>query len=90
MAKASEVAVTLKPKDGNSPVSLDDVRAYVKTPEFTESVRSSRQRAGEARSAMMDRVAHVLNERQNAAYRMMLGALFRSADVRRRLTRWRC
>jgi hypothetical protein len=76
MAKASEVAVTLKPKDENSPLTLDEVRAYVKTPGFTELVNASRQRVREARSAMMDRVSHVLNERQNAAYRMMLGAPF--------------
>jgi hypothetical protein len=76
ISKASEVAVALKPKDGNGSLALDDVRAYVKTPEFIESKRASRQRVRAARAAMMDSVAIVLNERQNAAYRKMLGEPF--------------
>ncbi len=76
IAKASEVAIALKPKDAGSSITLDDVRAYVKTPGFTESVRKSRERIREARAAMMDRVAAVLNAQQNDAYRKMLGAPF--------------
>jgi hypothetical protein len=74
--KASTIPVALKPKAGSSTVALDEVRAYVQTPDFTDSVRASRQRIGAARAAMMARVAAVLSDRQNAAYQKMLGTPF--------------
>ncbi len=74
--KAAEVAVAVKPKEGKESVDMDDIRAYVKTAEFAESLRESRQRVRLARVAMMDRVRAVLSDRQNDAYRQMLGEPF--------------
>jgi len=74
--QASEVPADVKPADGGDSPTMDDVRAFVKTPQFVESHRKSVERIRLARIAMMDRVAAVLNDRQNAEYRKMLGPPF--------------
>ncbi len=74
--QASEVPADVKTADGGDSPTMDDVRAFVKTPRFVESHRKSLERIRLARVAMMDRVAAVLNDRQNAEYRKMLGPPF--------------
>ena len=74
--QASEVPVDVKPKDGAESPTVDDVRAFVQTPQFVESYRKMVDRVRLARVAMMDRVAKALNDRQNAEHQKMLGPPF--------------
>jgi hypothetical protein len=74
--RASDVRVDIKPKDGSDSPTMEDVRAFVQTPQFGKARRKTVQNIRLARAAMMDRVASVLNASQNAEYRKMLGEPF--------------
>jgi hypothetical protein len=74
--RASDVRVDIKPKDGSDSPTMEDVRAFVRTPQFVEARRKTAQNIRLARAAMMDRVASVLNASQNAQYQKMLGEQF--------------
>ena len=79
----SKVPADVKATDGGDAPTWDDVREFVKTPQFIKSYRNSVDRVRLARAAMMDRVALVLCERQNRLYREMLGKPFDVAGMNR-------
>jgi hypothetical protein len=81
--QASEVPAAVKPKEAGGSPTVDDVRALVQTPQFVESYQKSLHRVRLARDAMMDRVARVLSDRQNAVYQTMLGQPFDVAGINR-------
>jgi hypothetical protein len=80
--RALRFVVAVRPKDSGGALTLDDVRAYVKSPEFPKLYQRGIERVWGARVTMMDRVAAVLDDRQNAAYRTMLGDPFDVLSLR--------
>jgi hypothetical protein len=79
--QASDVPVDMNPKDGGATPTMDDVRAFVQSPQFKEAHRTSVDRIRLAGAAMTDRVASVLSERQNREYQKMLGPPFDAASL---------
>jgi hypothetical protein len=83
--RAPKITIAVTPRGPGGSVTLDDVRAYVKTPEFGELHRIGIERVRVARLAMMNRIAAVLNDRQNTAYGNMLGESIDASILRSRL-----